>query len=155
MAPTASVGTARMTIGRLSAQTGCHLETVRYYERIGLLAKPSRTAGGHRVYGAAAVSRLAFVRRARQLGFTLEQVRTLLRLVDGGHDSCGHVRGLAVEHLLEVRRKLVDLRSIERALTDMAARCVGGRVPRCALIDALLGKEIPSSSRTRKAGTRS
>jgi MerR family transcriptional regulator, mercuric resistance operon regulatory protein len=142
MAPTAGVATARMTIGRLSEQTGCHLETVRYYERIGLLAKPSRTAGGHRVYGAEAASRLAFIRRARELGFTLEHVRTLLRLADGGHYTCGQVRGLAVEHLQEVRQKVVDLRSIERALTDMAARCVGGRVPRCALIDALLGKDM-------------
>src|SRR5690348_15964267 len=78
MMNTAESAAPRLTIGRLSEKTGCHLETVRYYERIGLLRPPGRTAGGHRVYGAEAVSRLAFIRRARELGFTLEQVRTLL-----------------------------------------------------------------------------
>jgi MerR family mercuric resistance operon transcriptional regulator len=137
MARIAGPSVARMTIGRLSTRTGCHLETVRYYERIGLLPKPGRTAGGHRLYGADAVSRVAFIRRARELGFTLEQVRNLLRLVDGGHYTCAQIRPLAVEHLDEIGRKIADLQSIERALRDMAARCVRGRAPRCAVIDAL------------------
>ena len=137
----------RLTIGRLSKKTGCHLETVRYYEKIGLLRPPGRTAGGHRVYGAEAVSRLAFIRRARELGFTLQQVRTLLRLVDGGHYTCAQVRTIALDHLDDVRRKAADLRSIERALADMAARCVGSRVPRCAVIDALFGKELDGRPR--------
>ena len=142
--------TPRLTIGRLSERTGCHLETIRYYEKIGLLRPPGRTAGGHRVYGAEAVKRLAFVRRARELGFTLEQVRTLLRLVDGGHYTCAQVRTIALVHLDEVHRKAADLRSIEHALADMAARCVGGRVPRCAVIDALFGTERTDRRRTGK-----
>ena len=128
----------RVTIGRLADMTGCHLETIRYYERIGLLRPPARSAGGHRIYAADAIARLAFIRRARELGFTLEQVRMLLRLADGGHYTCAQVRGLALDHLEDIRRKAADLRRIERALADMAARCVGGRVPRCAVMDALL-----------------
>lgn len=136
----------RMTIGRLAERSGCHLETIRYYERIGLLQKPGRTTGGHRVYDVPAISRLAFIRRARELGFTLDQIRTLLRLVDGGHYTCAQVRGLALDHLQDVRRKAADLRSIERSLSDLAARCVGGRVPRCAVIDALLGEALASGT---------
>ena len=143
MAAMGENGTHRMTIGRLAETSGCHLETIRYYERIGLLRKPGRTTGGHRVYGVPAVSRLAFIRRARELGFTLQQIRTLLQLVDGGHYTCAQVRGIAVLHLADIRRKAADLRSIERSLADMAARCVGGRVPRCAVIDSLFGKDTP------------
>ena len=143
MVNSAGPAASRLTIGRLSEKTGCHLETIRYYEKIGLLRPPGRTAGGHRVYGLEAVSRLAFIRRARELGFTLEQIRTLLRLVDGGHYTCAQVRSIALEHLDDVRRKAADLQSIERSLADMAARCVGGRVPRCAVIDALFGKQLP------------
>lgn len=145
----ASEVTGRMTIGRLSERTHCHLETVRYYERIGLLQKPARTAGGHRIYGTQAVSRLAFIRRARELGFTLQQIRTLLCLVDGGHYTCAEVRGLTLDHLEDVRRKAADLRSIQRALKDMAARCVGGRIPRCAVIDGLFG-EAPRARRRKR-----
>lgn len=140
MTETADIATARMTIGQLSERAGCNIETIRYYEHIGLLAKPRRSAGGHRLYGADAVSRLAFVRRARELGFTLEQVRTLLRLVDGGHYTCAQVRGVALVHLDEIQCKVADLTTIERALTDMASRCSGGRIPRCAVIDALFGR---------------
>src|SRR6266851_6356990 len=155
MTKTAESAAPRLTIGRLSEKTGCHLETVRYYEKIGLLRPPGRTASGHRVYGPEAVNRLAFIRRARQLGFTLEQIRTLLRLVDGGHYTCAQVRAIALEHLDDVRRKAADLRSIERSLSDMAARCVGGRVPRCAVIDALFGKELPELPRRGARRSRS
>ncbi len=119
------------------------------------LRPPGRTAGGHRVYGLEAVRRLAFIRRARELGFTLEQIRTLLRLVDGGHYTCAQVRAIALEHLDDIRRKAADLCSIERSLADMAARCVGGRVPRCAVIDALFGKEVPQLPRRGARRSRS
>lgn len=133
----------RTTIGRLSAATACHIETIRYYERIGLIPRPARSAGGYRIYGPGAGARLAFIRRARELGFSLEQIRTLLRLVDGGHYTCAQIRTLAINHLEDIRRKTADLRSMERALADMASRCVGGRVPRCAIIDALFDKTLP------------
>jgi MerR family mercuric resistance operon transcriptional regulator len=96
-----------------------------------------RSEGGHRLYGDVQARRLGFIRRTRQLGFTLDEVRTLLRLVDGGRYTCAQVKRITVHHLDDVRHKIADLRKIERALADMAARCEGGTVPRCAVIDAL------------------
>ncbi|MEX2223968.1 MAG: helix-turn-helix domain-containing protein [Candidatus Rokuibacteriota bacterium] len=124
-------------IGALSKQTGCNIETIRYYERIGLLPRATRSEGGHRVYGEAESRRLGFIRRTRELGFTLDQVRTLLKLVDGGRYTCAQVKSITVHHLDEVRRKLADLRKIERVLARMAAQCDGGTVPKCPVIDAL------------------
>ena len=128
---------ARLTIGTLSERTGCHIETIRYYERIGLMPRTARSDGGHRLYGAEHVKRLGFIRRSRELGFTLDQVRTLLGLVDGRRYTCAQVKRITVEHLEEIRRKVADLRKIERVLRDMAAQCDGGAVPKCAVIDAL------------------
>jgi MerR family transcriptional regulator, mercuric resistance operon regulatory protein len=127
----------RLTIGTLSKRTGCNIETIRYYERIELMPHPTRSEGGHRLYGVGHVKRLGFIRRSRELGFTLDQIRTLLKLVDGGRYSCGQVKRLTVEHLDEVQRKIADLRKIARVLEDMAAQCDGGKVPKCPVIDAL------------------
>jgi MerR family mercuric resistance operon transcriptional regulator len=127
-------------IGALSKRTGCHIETIRYYERIGLMQPAARSAGGHRLYGEVQSRRLGFIRRTRELGFTLDQVRTLLKLVDGGRYTCAQVKRITVHHLDEVRRKVVDLRKIERALAEMAAQCEGGTVPKCPIIDALLDR---------------
>ena len=126
-------------IGALSKRTGCNIETIRYYERIGLMPPATRSGGGHRLYGEAQSRRLRFIRRTRELGFTLDQVRTLLALIDGGRYTCAQVRRLTVHHLDEVRRKAADLRKIERVLAEMAARCDGGTVPKCPVIDALFG----------------
>jgi MerR family mercuric resistance operon transcriptional regulator len=98
----------------------------------------TRSEGGHRLYGEVQSRRLGFIRRTRELGFTLDQVRTLLKLVDGGRYTCAQVKRITVHHLDEVRRKVVDLRKIERALAEMAAQCEGGIVPKCPVIDALL-----------------
>lgn len=125
-------------IGALSKRTGCNIETIRYYERIGLMPPATRSEGGHRLYGEAQSRRLGFIRRTRELGFTLDQVGTLLKLVDGGRYTCAQVKRITVHHLDEVRRKVVDLRKIERALAEMAAQCEGGTVPKCPVIDALL-----------------
>ena len=125
------------TIGALSKGTGCHIETIRYYERIGLMPKPSRSPGGHRLYEDDHLRRLTFIRRSRELGFTLEEVRGLLRLVDGGSYTCAEVKALTLDHAAEVRRKVADLRKLERVLADMAAECEGGEVPECPIIDAL------------------
>ncbi len=127
-------------IGTLSKRTGCNVETIRYYERIGLLPRAVRSQGGHRLYGEAESRRLGFIRRTRELGFTLDQVRTLLKLVDGGRYTCAHVKHITVHHLDEVRRKLADLRKIERVLAKMAAQCDGGTVPKCPVIDALFDR---------------
>jgi MerR family mercuric resistance operon transcriptional regulator len=127
----------RLGIGALSKRSGCHIETIRYYERIGLMPHPTRTAGGHRLYGEGQARRLGFIRRTRELGFTLDQVRTLLRLVDGGRYTCAQVKRITVHHLDEVRGKVADLRKIERVLERMVAQCEGGTVPQCPVIDAL------------------
>jgi MerR family transcriptional regulator, mercuric resistance operon regulatory protein len=128
----------RLAIGELSERTGVNIETIRYYEKIGLVPPPARTEGGHRAYEDAHVARLTFIRRARGLGFTLDELRSLLKLVDGGHAySCADVREVTVEHLDDVRRKIRDLKRLERTLTGIVARCEGGTVPECPIVEAL------------------
>ncbi len=127
----------RLTIGALSKRTGVNIETVRYYERIGIMPAPPRTEGGQRVYDDSHLKRLAFIRRSRQLGFSLDEVRSLLKLVDGGDYTCGEVRDMTVAHIEDIRRKISDLRRMERVLKDMAAQCNGGDVPECPILDAL------------------
>lgn len=133
--PTPSLG-----IGTLSKRSGCNIETIRYYERIGLVPAPPRTGSGRRVYSSDDVRRLMFVRRGRELGFTLEEIRQLLRLVQGGHYSCAEVLGLAEAHLSDVRKKIADLRRIEGVLDAVTARCLGGEAPECPIVDALFGE---------------
>lgn len=130
-------GGGPLTRGALAARTGCNIETIRYYEQIGLLPPPPRSAGGHRLYGRDLEKRLNFVRKSRDLGFTIEEIRELLGLVDGGTYTCAEVERLARDHVREIRRKIGDLRKLERVLETMAARCSGGAVPDCPIIDAL------------------
>ena len=130
-------GELRQTIGALSRRTGCKVETIRYYERIGLLPPPPRSAGGQRHYGEDGLKRLTFIRRSRELGFSLEEVRGLLRLVDGGGYTCAEVRAITLGHLAEVRAKIADLRRLGRTLESIAAQCEGGTVPDCPIIEAL------------------
>ncbi|MDE1903506.1 MAG: helix-turn-helix domain-containing protein [Alphaproteobacteria bacterium] len=138
-----------INIGELSRRTGCNVETVRYYERIGLMPPAPRTAGRYRLYGETDVRRLAFVRRARELGFTLTDVRTLLTLApDQADGPCAQARNLAAAHLADVRAKIADLRAMERVLGDAVDRCATGKTPHCPVIDALAG-EMP---RPRRAG---
>lgn len=124
-------------IGMLSERTGCNVETIRYYERIGLMAEPPRTEGGHRSYGDADARRLFFIRRSRELGFPLDAIRDLLAMVDGGALSCGQVAALAEERLADVRAKIKDLRKLESTLAETVARCHRDDDPTCAVIDAL------------------
>ena len=139
----------RLSIGGLSALTGCNIETIRYYERIGLILAPPRTEGGHRSYDGADSRRLAFIRRCRELGFSIKEIRALLGLVDGGDYTCGEVRDLTLRHVEDVRRKIADLRKLERTLGDIASGCNGGQVPECPIIDALYRAPV-----TREAGRR-
>ena len=131
----------KVTIGGLSKQTRCNIETIRYYERIGLLPKPPRTEGGHRLYNNEHIKRLTFARRSRELGFTLDEVKELLNLVDGGDYTCGEVLTLTAQHLNEVRQKIKDLRRLEKTLKTIVADCQGGEVPECPIVDALFGEE--------------
>ena len=125
------------TIGALAERAGCRVETVRYYERAGLMPVPPRTAGGHRSYGRDHVKRLIFVRRARELGFTIEEVRELLVLADNGDYTCADVRAATLRHRAGVKRKLADLRRLDRALGNLADRCTGDNGRDCAIFDAL------------------
>lgn len=125
-----------LSIGELSRRTGVKVETIRYYERIGVLAPPPRTAGGHRLYPARQLMRLAFIRRSRELGFSLDDVRNLLGLVEGAY-TCGQVQEAALTHLQNIRQKIADLRRMEESLAETAERCRGGAVPECPIIDTL------------------
>jgi MerR family mercuric resistance operon transcriptional regulator len=141
---------AGIQIGDLARQSGCNIETIRYYERIGLLPTPPRSAGRYRLYDAPDVQRLAFVRRARELGFTLDQVRALLALsANDRRDACREVHDLAAEHLGEVRAKIADLRAMERILADAVRRCPAGELPGCPIIDALSGDRIEKKNSNR------
>ena len=126
-----------VTRGRLAKETGSNIETIRYYEKIGLLPSPERSESGYRLYGDAARKRLRFIQRGRELGFGIEELRSLLGLVDGGDYTCGDVHEMTVAHLENVRTKINDLHRLERTLADMAAQCEGGAVPDCPVIDAL------------------
>lgn len=121
----------------LARRTGCHLETIRYYEKIGLMPEPPRTASGYRVYDARHVSRLRFILRGRELGFAIEELRGLLRLVDRGTQTCAEVKALTEQHLDDVRAKIADLRRIEKVLAATAARCSGDEVPDCPVLESL------------------
>lgn len=125
------------TIGVLSERTGVNIETIRYYEKIGLLPAPPRTEGGHRLYAEDHLKRLIFIRRSRELGFGQGEVRALLSLVDGGGYTCGEVKALTVQNLQTVREKIKDLRRLERTLAGISSQCEGGSVPECPVIDAL------------------
>jgi MerR family transcriptional regulator, mercuric resistance operon regulatory protein len=138
---------AFLTRGALASETGCNIETIRYYEQIGILPPPPRSEGGHRLYGPDFVNRLQFVRRARDLGFTLEEIRELLSLVDGGNYSCAQVEGVALAHVQEIRRKIADLNKLKKTLEAMAAQCSGETVPECPIIDALFAAPAATGQR--------
>jgi MerR family mercuric resistance operon transcriptional regulator len=114
-----------MPIGELSRLSGVNIETIRYYERIKMLPAPQRTASGRRVYAASELRMLAFIRRARELGFSLNEIRALLRLGAPGMASCSEVKVIATHHLEDIRAKLADLKKLERLLAKTVARCSG------------------------------
>jgi MerR family mercuric resistance operon transcriptional regulator len=126
-----------LSMGKLAEQSGVNIETIRYYEKVGIMPAPDRTAGGYRVYGPSHVKRLSFVWRGRELGFSLDELRGLLRLVDGHNYTCAQVRSLTLDHVAEIRRKIRDLRRLEHVMADMAARCAGNHIPECPIVDAL------------------
>ena len=135
------------SIGVLSERSGVNIETIRYYEKIGVMPKPARSAAGYRIYTTEHARRLHFVRRGRELGFSLDELRGLLRLVDGHTYTCREVHALTIEHLKDIRQKIADLRRLERAMSNMAAQCTGDQVPECPVIDALF--EMRSIKRSR------
>ena len=130
------------TIGQLSRRTGVNIETIRYFEKVGLVASPPRTEGGHRVYDDDHLRALAFIRRARELGFTPEEVRGILALGGPTNACCDEVREIASRHLETVRSKMADLARLEELLASTIDRCSGDHVPRCAVIDMI--EKVPT-----------
>lgn len=122
----------------LARATGCNLETIRYYETIGVMPDPPRDPNGYRSYSEDHVRRLRFVMRARDLGFSLEEIRGLLSLIDSHSETCAEVEGIASAHLKDVQDKITDLQRIAKALSDTVAQCSGTNVPKCPVLDALL-----------------
>lgn len=128
---------SRITIGELSRRTGVNIETIRYFEKVGMIAPPPRNAGGHRVYDTRHVRALGFIRSAREFGFTPGEIRAILKLGCPGKADCDEVREIATHHLERVRQKMKDLARLEQLLSTTIDRCTGGATPECAVIDVL------------------
>jgi MerR family mercuric resistance operon transcriptional regulator len=127
-----------LSIGELSRLARVSIETIRYYERVKMLPTPPRTTSGRRVYGLVETRTLTFIRRSRKLGFSLDQIRSLLTLsAKNGQAACTEVRELAAHHLAEVRTKIADLRAMARVLSDAVRRCEAGQEHGCPLLDSL------------------
>jgi len=134
-----------MPIGELSRLCGVHIETIRYYEKIGMLPAPPRTESGRRVYGPKETRILVFIRRGRELGFTLDQIRALLTLGGPGKASCAEVREIAKHHIEDISAKIKDLSKLERLLRKTVAQCSGGKAPDCPVLDILDAQGIRTS----------
>ncbi|WP_417728448.1 MerR family transcriptional regulator [Roseovarius sp.] len=128
-----------ITRGELAQATGCNIETIRYYEKTGLLPDPPRTDAGYRIYSAAHATRLRFILRARELGFSMEDIRGLMGLEDGAAPTCAEVKERTERHLADVRAKIADLRRIEKVLSVTAAQCSGEDFPECPVLETLEG----------------
>ena len=126
-----------MKIGELARATGTKVETIRFYEKIGLLAEPSRTEGNYRAYGPAHLGRLSFIRRSRDLGFSLDQVRALLSLSDDRNQPCDAIDLIAREHLRAVDAKIADLMALKQELQSIVGQSHSGSVSTCRIVEAL------------------
>jgi MerR family mercuric resistance operon transcriptional regulator len=137
MRPITDARAENLAIGRLSELSGVNIETIRYYERIRMLPSPPRTPGGRRVYDSTHLRTLAFIRRGRELGFSIADIRALMRLGGPEKATCGEVREIAAHHLEDIRAKLDDLRKLERLLARTVAQCSGASAPDCPVLDIL------------------
>jgi MerR family mercuric resistance operon transcriptional regulator len=129
----------QLTIGQLAQQAKCKVETVHYYEKSGLMPEPPRTEGGHRIYALPDVKRLNFIRRSRELGFSIEQIKNLLKFIDEPNHYCGEVKAMAMIQAREVQQKIDDLERLQVALNEMIIQCTseGFSIDDCPIIDAL------------------
>ena len=127
----------RMKISNAAAASGCHLETIRYYERINLMPSPGRTASGYREYSEADVDRLRFITRGRDLGFSLEEIRSLLRLAQDPGISCSEVDQIARKHLDDILARVEDLQRMARELERTIDHCAGGQRDQCTILGTL------------------
>ncbi len=127
------------SIGQLAKQTRCKVETVHYYEKKGLMPEPPRTEGGHRLYAIQHVKRLNFIRRSRELGFSIEQIKELLRFIDEPDHYCGEIKAMAMQQARAVQQKIDDLERLKIGLNQMVSQCKGQgySVDDCPIIEAL------------------
>lgn len=123
--------------GAIAKQTGLNAETIRYYEKIGLLKEPGRSEGGRRIYSPEDAQTLNFIRRSRELGFSLEDIRGLLALVDKQEISCERIQLIADDHILSIQQKINDLQRMKLTLSELSDRCSGEDVPDCPIIEVL------------------
>ena len=126
-----------ITRGTLAQRSGVKAETIRYYEKIMLLPEADRSESGYRVYGESDFRRLCFIRSCRDMGFSLQEIRGLLTLVDGECVSCEQVKRIADEHLITIDSKIADLKRMQNTLMGLSSSCSGDDVPECPIIDAL------------------
>ncbi len=126
-----------MAIGKLAEQSGCSVQIVRHYEQAGLLPQPPRTGGNQRRYGEAHLQRLQFIRHARDLGFSLDDIRELVTLADKPEQSCAAVDRVAQKHLEEIERRLKQLQGMRAELQRMVRACGRGRIADCRIIETL------------------
>lgn len=134
------------SIGAMSKRTGVNIETIRYYERIGIMPVPDRTAGGNRQYNHDQLKRLSFIKRSRGIGFSIEEIRALLEMADRRDFTCGEVHRMTINHLASVKEKILALCRLKDALEKMASECSRGDVPDCPILDTLF--QEPLTSRT-------
>ena len=145
MRPIKALRADGMPIGELSRLCGVNIETIRYYEKIKMLPAPLRTEAGHRVYRPKETRILVFIRRGRELGFTLDQIRALLNLSGPGRASCAEVREIAKHHIEDTSAKINDLAKLKRLLRKTVAQCSGGKAPDCPVLDILDAQGIRAS----------
>ncbi|MEX0962862.1 MAG: helix-turn-helix domain-containing protein [Pseudohongiellaceae bacterium] len=127
----------QLSIGRLASGSGVKIETIRYYEKIGMMPVPKRSTGGQRIYSQAALNRLHFIRRCRELGFTLKEILLLLTLDATADRSCNEVRDVTLTHLAQIKRKIADLKRMQSVLSKLVVQCDSGSAPACPILEAL------------------
>ncbi len=143
-----------MRIGEAATASGCHIETIRYYERVGLLPRPARTAGGYRSYRPEEVDRLRFITRGRELGFSLDEIRSLLALADDPTLACRDVDQIARHHLADIQARVRELRRIAVELERTIASCAGGKRGQCAILGALGRRPVRGGRRPSRGSDR-
>lgn len=128
-------------IGELSRQTGVGIETIRYFEKIGMMPVPGRSEGGNRRYNTDHLQRLFFINRCRQIGFSQKEIKALLSMVDDKGVTCAEVHNITTEHIADIRKKIRDLTKLEKVLTKMANECSRGDIPDCPIIETLFAAQ--------------